>query len=75
MTYTKRPKALPHVFISGQTVTGAINKINLHDVTPEEAKELMALYKQINPPVNPKPGVRALIPILDRHEERIFGNV
>jgi hypothetical protein len=73
MSNTQRPKALPHVFMPGQTVTGAISKINVHDVTPEEMKSLLVQYREMNPPANPKPGMRALVPILQRHEARIFG--
>lgn len=69
----KRQKALPHLFMPGQTVTGAISKVNLHDVTKEEMALLLQLYRDINPPANPKPGVRVMIPILERHERRLFG--
>lgn len=72
MSTIKRGKAAPHIFMPGQTVTGAISKINVHDVTPDEMKILLAAYREINPPVNPTPGLKVLIPILERHEARIF---
>jgi hypothetical protein len=68
----QRPQALPHLFMPGQTVTAAIKKLNLHDVTKEEMEELLAQYKQINPPKNPKPGEKMLIPILERHRDIVF---
>lgn len=71
---TQRTKAMPHVFMPGQTVTGAISKINLHDVTAEEMRALLVLYREMNTPANPRPGLRALVPILQRHEARIFGS-
>lgn len=67
-----RPKALPHLFMPGQTVVGAIKLVNKHDVTAEEIKLLIEQFKEINGEVNPKPGMRFLLPILERHQAEVF---
>jgi hypothetical protein len=72
MAIKKRPQAVPHMFMPGQTVTAAIKKFNLHDVTKEEMVELLTQYKSINPRQNPKPGQKVLIPILERHQAQVF---
>lgn len=68
----KRPQALPHLFMPGQTVTGAIKKLNLYDVKSEEMEDLLKTFKHINPPENPRPGVTLLIPILERHHAAVL---
>jgi hypothetical protein len=56
----------------GQTVVAALKLYNLHDVTPEEQRFLLTQYKEINTPENPRPGVRVMIPILERHYPEVF---
>lgn len=72
MPLKERPKALPHLFMPGETVSGAIKKINRHDTTPEEMILLLAQFKEINGEINPKPGMRFLIPVLLRHHSVVF---
>ena len=71
MTLKERPKTLPHLFMPGETVSAVIKKMNKYDVTGEEMQVLLAQFKDINPGI-PRPGVRALIPILTRHQTEIF---
>ena len=67
-----RPKALPHMFMPGQTVVAAIKLANRHDVTPDEVQLLITQFKEINGEINPKPGMRLLLPILERHHAEVF---
>lgn len=67
-----RPKALPHLFMPGQTVVGAIKLANRHNVTQDEVKLLIQQFKDINGEINPKPGMRLLLPILERHQSVVF---
>lgn len=71
MFQKERPKALPHLFMPGETVSGAIKKLNLYDVTKEEMGELLEQFKKINPDL-PRPGMRVLIPVLTRHQGEVF---
>lgn len=72
MDIAPRTKAVPHLFMPGDTINGAIRKYNLHDTTKEEMTQLIASFKEINTDENPKPGVRKLIPILERHHAAVF---
>lgn len=74
MTINERIKAVPYMFMPGQTVSGAVKKSNLHDVTKEEMVDLLQQFKLINPPGNPKPGQKLLIPILPRHHSAVFNH-
>ena len=74
MPLKERARGVPHMFMPGETVTGAIKKYNLFDVTKEEMPGLLSEYNSINPPMNPKPGMRVLIPILERHQAQVFKN-
>ena len=67
-----RPQALPHLFMPGETVTAAIKKYNLYQAEPVEMDELIAQFKAINSSIVPRPGTRALIPIIPRLQEQVF---
>ena len=67
-----KPRAKPHLFMPGQTVTGAIKQHNFYDVTKEEMEGLLAKYKAINGDGNPKPGINVMIPVLPRHLAAAF---
>lgn len=67
-----RPKVKPHMFMPGETISGAIKKYNLYDVKKEEMVQLLKLFNQINPAQTFRPGSQALIPILNRHHEAVF---
>ena len=66
MSFKPRAKAVPHMFMPGETVSAAIKKYNNYDVTKQEMTELLNTFKVTNP-VIPRPGMRVLIPVLDRH--------
>ena len=75
MTIKQRPKALFHLFMPGETVVAAIKKYNFYDVSQEEINELLKQFKACNPDLEvPRPGIRVLIPILPRHQERAFSS-
>ncbi len=67
-----RPKAISHLFMPGQTVVGAIKMVNRHDVNQTETAILIQQFKDINGEINPKAGMRLLLPILERHHSQIF---
>lgn len=67
-----RQRALPHMFMPGETLSGAIKKLNLYDVSIEETSSLLRIFKEINGESVLKPGMRALIPILPRHYTTVF---
>lgn len=68
-----RPKAVHHLFMPGETVSAAIKKYNLYDVTKDEMRALLEQFKYCNPDLgNPRPGMSVLIPILPRHQEKVF---
>ena len=73
MTIKVKQTAQRHMFMPGETVTGAIKKHNLHDVTKEEMVGLLEAYKAINGEVNMKAGMSGMIPILRRHQKVVFG--
>ena len=75
MAIRPRARALPHMFMPGQTVQAIIKKMNMHDVTPEELKELVATFTMINGDEVPKAGTSVMIPILPRHQAAAFGKV
>jgi hypothetical protein len=72
MKISKRIQAKSHMFMPGDTVQAVVKKFNLHDVTKEEMCQLIDQFKDINPPLVLKPGINALIPILDRHQDKVF---
>lgn len=72
MTLNTRLQAKNHMFMPGDTVSGVIKKYNLFDTTPEEMKMLIDQFKDINTPQVLKPGISALIPILPRHDAKVF---
>lgn len=65
-------KVKPHMFMPGETVGAAIKKYNLYDVTADEMKKLIQLFTQINGQKNFKPGMRVMIPILEKHYATVF---
>lgn len=73
MTIRPRARALPHLFMPGDTVQAIIKKLNRHDVTPQEMKDLVATYGMINGTEVPKAGTSVMIPILTRHQADVFG--
>jgi hypothetical protein len=73
MSIADRIKAKPHLFMPGQTVQGAVKQFNLYDTTPDEIRELMIQFNHINNHAMPKPGMRMLIPILQRHWSTALG--
>jgi hypothetical protein len=72
MKLSKRIQAKSHLFMPGDTVQAVVKKYNQHDVSKEEMEHLIDQFKDINPPAVLKPGVNALIPILERHQSTVF---
>lgn len=73
MSIKPRARAVPYLFMPGDTVQAVIKKQNRHDVLPEELVELNKTYLMINGQEVPRPGTSALIPILSRHQADVFG--
>lgn len=65
-------KVKPHMFMPGETVGAAIKKYNLYNVTTDEMKKLLGMFVSINGEKNFKPGMRVMIPILERHYDEVF---
>lgn len=65
-------KAFPHMLMPGETIVALIKNINLYDVTKEEMKQLLKLYTELNGADVMKPGMRVMVPILERHHEAVF---
>lgn len=72
-----------HMFMVGDTVTAALKKYNFHDISPDEMTQLLNEFRELNRPAQPgdtcsegyaivRPGMRAKIPILERHLARAF---
>lgn len=72
MTIALRVRAVPHLFMPGQTVSAVLKLYNLQDVMPGELKELLAQFKSINGDKNFKAGEKGMIPILVRHQQEVF---
>lgn len=68
----KSVKALPHLFMPGETIGAAIKSLNLYDVNKDEMKHLLRTYDQINGKDVVKAGTRVMIPILERHYDAVF---
>ena len=69
---SNRQRVLVHLFMPGETLSAAIKKINLYDVTKDEMVLLISQYKRLNGDQVQRPGSRVLIPILDRHAAAVF---
>ena len=69
-----RAKGIRHLFMPGDTVSGAIKKYNRYDVTEGEMKALLIEYRQINTDAIPRPGSAVMIPVLERHHAEVFKN-
>lgn len=67
-----RQKALPLLLMPGDTVTGAIKKLNLYNVSKEEMEVLLKIFRDINGVENFKPGMRVMIPIMERNQAEVF---
>lgn len=72
MLTTNHLKAMNHMFMPGDTVQAVIKKFNLMDVSSEEMLELIERFKAINAEGAIKPGMKMLIPILQRLEDKVF---
>lgn len=72
MSIRPRARAMPHLFMPGDTIQGIIKKINLYDVTPQELNELVQTYGMINGNEVPKAGTSVMIPVLSRHQATVF---
>jgi hypothetical protein len=72
MAMKPRAKAKPHMFMPGDTVSGAIKKNNFYDVTKEEMNLLLKSFNTINGDKLPRPGMHFMIPILERHQDAAF---
>jgi Glu-tRNA(Gln) amidotransferase subunit E-like FAD-binding protein len=73
MSIRPRARALPHLFMPGDTIQAVIKKTNLHDVQDHELKDLVQTYGMINGNEVPKAGTSVMIPILGRHQATVFG--
>jgi len=65
-------KAFPHMLMPGETIVALIKNLNLYDVSKEEMKQLLKLYTDLNGVEVMKPGMRVMVPILERHHEAVF---
>jgi hypothetical protein len=72
MTLAAKIKAKAHLFMPGDTITAAIKKHNLFDVTKNEMVVLLRSFTALNTDVVPKAGTRVMIPILPRHHDEVF---
>jgi hypothetical protein len=68
----KNVKALPHLFMPGETIVAAIKSLNMYDVSKDEMKQLLKTYDQINGKTVVKAGTRVMVPILERHYVEVF---
>lgn len=73
MSIRPRARALPHMFMPGDTIQGVIKKVNQYDVEPRELDELVQTYGMINGNEVPKAGTSVMIPVLTRHQPTVFG--
>ena len=74
-TFAPHIKALHHVFMPGDTVSGVIKKYNRFDVSKEEMNKLIEDFKESNQHLKAiKPGMSSLIPILERHYAAVFNH-
>ena len=73
MSIRPRARALPHLFMPGDTIQAVIKKVNQHDVTPQELADLVKTYGMINGTEVPKAGTSVMIPVLTRHQPTVFG--
>lgn len=71
---TQRQLVKPHNFMPGETLSAAIKKFNMYDVTPDEMQNLLMAFKNINGEAICRPGDRVLIPILKRHHTAVFSS-
>lgn len=67
-----RPKVIPHLLMPGETITGAIKKYNLYDVSKDEMTGLLRTFNTTNTANVFRPGNRVMVPILERHQEAVF---
>ena len=67
-----RQKALPVLLMPGDTVSGAIKKLNLYNVSKDEMDELLKIFRNLNGMENFKPGMRVMIPIMERNQAEVF---
>lgn len=67
-----RPKALPLLLMPGDTVSGAIKKLNLYNVSKDEMEELLKVFRSLNGAENFKAGMRVMIPIMERNQAEVF---
>lgn len=72
MLTTNHLKAKNHMFMPGDTVQGVIKKFNLFDVSEQEMAHLIERFKSINVEGAIKPGMKMLIPILQRLESQVL---
>ena len=73
MSFKPPQKAVSHMFMPGETVVAAIKKYNLYDLTKQEVDLLLREFKEHNTEI-PRPGMRVLIPILERHQAAVFSS-
>jgi hypothetical protein len=74
-TFSPHIKAMFHVFMPGDTVSGVIKKYNRFDVTKEEMNKLIEDFKESNQHLKAiKPGMSSLIPVLERHQAEVFSH-
>jgi len=57
----------------GETITAAIKKHNLYDVSKQEMAQLLKTFTATNTAEIFRPGNRVLVPILERHQAAVFG--
>lgn len=72
MTLAAKTKAKAHLFMPGDTITAAIKKYNLFDVTKNEMVVLLRVFNTLNTDAVPKAGQRVMIPVLPRHHDEVF---
>ena len=68
----KKIESIPMILMFGDTITGLIKKINMHDVSEEEMEVLMKKFRELNDVVVFMPGMRVLIPIMERNQAEVF---
>ena len=71
-TLSPKVRAKPHMFMPGETITAAIKKYNLYDVSKDEMKLLLQQFSTFNPDPVMRPGMRVMVPILERHHAEVF---
>ncbi len=72
MAVTPNHRAVSFMFMPGNTVVGAIKKCNHYKLNAEETEEMKKAFKEINPDVVLRPGMRVLIPIHPRLHDEVF---